>query len=408
MIWFLLASVGLIILCVLILAPGLFRPKPMVHVDMDRENLAIARERWSEVDHDQHPDHTDSAELEAALLSDLSGPDYNLPESSERGRWSAMFVLLLVPLTAALIYTQIGDTRWSATLPDGSFGERLPEDVDIPALLMRLEQSLAENPDNADGWAIAGRTYMVMSQFAKAEAAYAKVHALVGDDPDILTVWADASLMNNGGRYTPSIAARIERALELDPLQINALWIGSIGSVSTGDQAAAEEYLERLRPLLADNPEARSQLEEQLGDFPFSGSSERTESTFSDTNPVTNSRSLESVSISLEVSIAPEQLPGLPPDATVFVFARPVGDSGMPLVARKIFVEDLPQTISLQSGDAMVEGHSLSGHDRVVVTARVSLSDTPYAQSGDLTSQSMEVNTRDGTAVPLVIDRRVP
>lgn len=408
MTWFILASAGLAILCLLLLLPGVIRPRRVVSVDMSRENLAIARERLAEVDPEAGGAGEGAPELEAALLSDLSGPDYVLGENQARGRWTTVAVLLLVPLAAVLIYLQVGDDRW--TLPplnQQGAGSQSHAEVDIPQLLQRLERSLAENPGNADGWAIAGRTYMVMNQFDKAEAAYARVHALVGDDPDILTAWADASLMRNGGRYTAEISVRIERALELDPVQVNALWIGALGSNASGDRAAAMGYLERLEPLLADNPEALGQLRQQLESASSGFVADPTETASSGSGD-TRDPGLPAALIELEVSIAPELRENLDPATPVFVFARAKSGPPMPLAARRLTVGDLPGTVRLDDASAMIEGRNLSGEDRVDVTARVALSGSPSAQSGDLTSESVETVTRGGAPIRLRVDRRVP
>ena len=405
---FVLASAGLAILCLVLLLPGLIRPRRVVSVDMDRENVAIARERLAEVGTQDGSAREESPELEAALLADLSGPDYVLGENPARGRWSALAFLLLVPLAAGLIYSQVGDVRWldpSQGLPSPA---ESPAEVDIPQLLARLEQELAENPGNADGWAIAGRTYMVMNQFGKAEAAYARVHDLVGDDPDILTAWADASLMHNGGQYTAVIAARIERALELDPVQVNALWIGVFGSKSRGDGDTALRYLEQLRPLLADNPEALAQLQAQLETASSGDSSVPSDGAASGTDPPARTEAPVAALIELQVSMVPELRAALDPATPVFVFARASTGPAMPLAAVRLTVGDLPQNVRLDDDSAMIEGRNLSGQERVTVTARVALSGTPTARSGDLTSASVETVTRGGAPIPLRVDRRVP
>ncbi len=401
---FFLASAGLAILCLLLLLPGVIRPRRIVSVDMGRENLAIARERLAEAGVEDDP--AGAPELEAALLSDLSGPDYVLGESRARGRWTAMAALLLIPLAAGLIYQQVGDDRWAAAWQSPQDAGS-PAEPDIPQLLQRLEQSLAENPGNADGWAIAGRTYMVMGQFGKAEAAYARVHDLVGDDPDILTAWADASLMRNEGRYSAEISARIDRALELDPVQVNALWIGALGSNSRGDGAAAMGYLERLEPLLADNPEALGQLQRQLETASSGIVADPSETAASGSGDIPDS-GLPAALIELEVSIVPELRKNLDPATPVFVFARAKSGPPMPLAARRLTVGDLPRTVRLDNDSAMIEGRNLSSQERVDVTARVSLSGSPSARSGDLTSESVETATHGGAPIRLRVDRRVP
>ncbi len=409
MIGLFLAAAALAVVSLALLLPGLFRPKAVRAVDMAAENVAVARDRLDAVaiqNATSGVEDSVSPEIQAALLEDLAGPDYQLENDMKRGRWTALGLLLAAPLLAAGLYIQLGDDRWaSPPTPQAQPGQQHSAG-DIQQLLARLEQSLEENPENADGWAIAGRTYMVMNDFAKAENAYATVHKLVGDDPDILTAWADASLMRNGGRYTPEIAERISRALALDPAQLNALWIGAMGANSAGDGVTANEYLERLRPLLADNPEALDQLARQMNaprqttPADSADSVDSADSAASDT-PI----SLAPAAIEVEVSLEQTLAQGLSPDTTVFVFARALQGPPMPLAARKLSVGDLPLTLTLDDSQAMVAEMNLSSQERVAVTARISLSGSPTAQSGDPTSESVETPTRDGAPIKLLINR---
>ncbi|MDE0714720.1 MAG: hypothetical protein OXI10_07625, partial [Gammaproteobacteria bacterium] len=209
------------------------------------------------------------------------------------------------------------------------------------------------------------------------------------------------------GRYTAEISVRIERALELDPVQVNALWIGALGSNASGDRAAAMSYLKRLEPLLADNPEALGQLRLQL-ESASSGFVADPMETASSGSGDTRDPGLSVALIELEVSIAPELRENLDPATPVFVFARAKSGPPMPLAARRLTIGDLPRTVRLDDDSAMIEGRNLSGEDRVDVTARVALSGSPSAQSGDLTSESVETVTRGGAPIRLRVDRRVP
>ena len=394
---FVLGGVVLTLVSLAMLVPGLLKPRAVREVDMDQENLAISRERLQVLGEDEMDRDGTATELEAALLDDLGGPDYTLKSRPSPSPLTAVLLAVLIPLAAGGLYTWLGDMRWISPVTQSVAGLENDHsgEVDIPQLLQRLEQSLEENPENADGWAIAGRTYMALSDFAAAENAYARVQGLVGDDPDILTAWADASLMRNGGQFTPEIANRIERALALDPAQANALWIGAMGFRSTGDIETSEGYLARLRPLLAGNPEALAQLESMLA-----GSSALPKQAV-DPGAV-------AAGIEVSLSVDSELLAGLDPATSVFLFARPLSGPPMPLAARKLTLADLPVNVTLDDDSGMIEGRTLSSVDRVQVTARVAKGGTPTAQPGDFTSDTVEAPTRGGGKLNLVIDRVVP
>ena len=139
-----------------------------------------------------------------------------------------MVIVGAIPLVSAGLYLGLGTP--AALPPHRPVASELSDTVSsgqtpsVAALVAQLEQKLAANPSNAEGWALAGATYMRLGRFEDAERAYQTLHQLVGDDPQVLTAWADAALMANDGAFSPQIRMRIERALALHPDHDNAWW----------------------------------------------------------------------------------------------------------------------------------------------------------------------------------------
>lgn len=244
---------------------------------------------------------------------------------------------------------------------------------------------------------------MALGRFKDAEQAYATVHRLVGDDPDILTAWSDASLMANGNRYTEEITARLERALELDPRQINALWIAGMGARTVGDNSKALEYLRRLRPLIDNQPESLRQVNQIISQIEAPSA----EASASTPKAIQTDVSDSPAVINVRVELDPKLQSMTNPTDSVFVFARSIGGPPFPLAAARLSVAELPANIALDDSLAMIEGRNLSSTDQVLVTARISKGGQPTASPGDLESASHEIPTRDGPVVSLSIDRIV-
>jgi len=76
---------------------------------------------------------------------------------------------------------------------------------------------------------------------------------------------------------------------------------------------------------------------------------------------------------------------------TVFVLARPVSGSKMPLAVVRTTVGKLPYVFKLDDSMAMAAGSTISSHAKVVVVARVSKSGNAVPQKGDVEGVSAPV-----------------
>ena len=78
----------------------------------------------------------------------------------------------------------------------------------------------------------------------------------------------------------------------------------------------------------------------------------------------------------------------------------------MPLAVKRMQLRDLPATISLGDGDAMMPAMKLSSFDMVIVGARVSFSGNPVAQSGDFFTEQGSIDSNNPPPkISLTIDQ---
>ena len=251
MLLFSLGALALSGVVICLLLPALLNRRPVNRDDSHRQNIRIARRRLGELNRpdDAAVDDDAHAEIQAALLDDLhDGPAP--PPAKIPGKAWAVLISVLIPVAAAGFYLALG-TPAALRVPEfavqSEASGKLPP---VTEMIAQLEAKLAEDPANAQGWALAGAAYMGLGRHREAERAYHNLHQLVGDDPEVLTAWADAALMANNGAFSPHIRARIERALALRPEHDNALWLAALEAEDRADYRQASEYLRQLRPLL--------------------------------------------------------------------------------------------------------------------------------------------------------------
>lgn len=449
---FVISCIALVAFVLATLAPALLNRKRIRSVDLDQINLEIARQRLQEISALSEEDLSDEqkqarGELEATLADDLKGPAYDFSNQRSLGMASTITILLIIPIAAALIYNRLGLSDWQQRIAQekavqeqtmaqaGSSTEEAGNArASLDVLLNRIEQKLEENPENPQGWTLAARTYMSIGDFVKAEKAFAEADRLVGPDPDILTAWTDATLMVNGNVFTDDVDRRIQKALELEPEQINALWIAGLGANARGDNASAINYFRRVKPLIANDTEATRQVNQMLTDLgvpaeallvaktnaisPASGNSSlqsETASTVNQQSPAAMSvvqnqtgnengaeRTID-VTVRIDNSVGNQANPGDP----VFIFVKAPSGPPFPLAAVRITVQDLPTTVRLDNSTAMMPNMNISGFEQVVVAARVSKTGDPIAKPGDLTSNPKLVDTAANPQIELLINQVV-
>lgn len=265
---FILAAVALVGMCIAMLMPALHGRLPINDGQIAQQNIGIARRRLAELEVGNDDDTVAQAraEIELALLDDLDEPDNSdsdhppksrLPKNP--GKTGSAFITAMIVLISLGMYLKIGNPHALAPPYNTTNYSASAETPPLEVLLSQLETRLATHPNDAEGWELAGKTYMQIRQFTKAEKAYQALHTLRNDDADVLIAWANATVLANNGTYTAPALARIARALALNPQHENALWSAALGAASHENTQQALTYLQQLLPLLVNDPVAYEQ-----------------------------------------------------------------------------------------------------------------------------------------------------
>ena len=398
-----------------LLIPALLGRKSVRDRDRNQQNVAIARERFKELESEYgrgsltETDYEQARqELEQALLNDVDGAVVSsAPVSSSSSRASLAWVALGVPLAAVLLYLQLGTPAaleppaQVAAAPQGHAGG--DSTASMEQLVASLAAKLQQEPDNAEGWFMLGRSYMSMGRYAEAAEAFQRVLDQVGDDPAVMLRYADAQAMAQGGKISGKPFEMIKKALLLKPDDATGLWLAGLGYEEQGEYEQAVQHWRKLEPMMQDDPASLNEVrnliaraEQKLG-RPVTAQAAIPE-------PAAVSGVALKVSVSLDASLQGKVSPG----DTVFIFARAVAGPPMPLAAVRKQVRDLPVSVTLDDSMAMMPEMKLSNFIEVRIGARISKSGTPGAQSGDLQGEVTPVETDRKSVTQVSINQVVP
>ena len=137
----------------------------------------------------------------------------------------------------------------------------------IELMVQQLAARLNEKPDDLNGWLRLGRSYSVLNRKAEARDALAKAAALAPGNTDVLLLYGRAIRAADGDKQTPESVAVMRQVLDVDPKNIEALWLVGMAEAEAGDRAAGTAKMQQaLDQLPADAPN-RDALEKRLGDL---------------------------------------------------------------------------------------------------------------------------------------------
>ena len=400
-----IAVVMLAIACAWVLVPLLSRRR-VATIDGEASNLAVLRDQRAELEADlangvlsSEQYDTARVELDRRVLEETAGDAVSAPGTSRASAWTAALVGAGFPIAAVVLYLVLGTPV--ALLPDlsqvaGADGQKGASSQDIEAMIERVKERLATNPDDLEGWKVLARTYYVLGRAKEAAGAYERATALAPDDADLLADYADAIAITQGPlvRRRARGDRRARAARESEPVEgeraggharIPARQLRQGGralGAREGGRAGgfAGGTIDRIQPLRSARARARGA---KVG------------------------ASATGAKVAGMVTLSPALAGAVAPDDTVFVFARPADGSRMPLALLRVKGSDLPLAFTLDDSTAMMPNRKLSDHSEVIVGARISKSGNATPQSGDLegTSSPVKLGT---TGVKLVIDRRLP
>lgn len=390
---------GLLLLTALafLLIPVLRIRKLQAEEDRTALNVTLYQERLQELEAQRQAGVLDDAQMQAGraeaareLLDDTEGVQRR---SSVLGGKIPLVSALLVPVLGVALYLhwgaldQVEQTRQLAAMQPQSIEE----------MTARLEQTVKQQPDSAEGWYFLGRTYMAQERAGDAAKAFERAVEIAGRAPELLGQWAQALYFAEGKQWNEQLQGLTDEALKADPEEVTSLGLLGIAAYESQRYADAVRYWERLVAVLPEQDPSRAAIaggieraRQQMGEG---------EQPSAATEPSAKVHALE-----VSVSLSPEVQQKVQPDDAVFVFARALSGPPMPLAVKRLKVSDLPAQISLSDVDAMMPELKISRFDQVQLVARISRAGN--ATQGEWAGQTGPVANTARDVQALLIDSR--
>ncbi len=230
-----------------------------------RDALVVYRDQLEELDRDLARGLIDESgygaarrEIERRILAEGAHAQAASKSAAHPGRRLVPAALMGVVVVggAVVIYADLG----SPALPTLPFAMRqdavdpamaTEEDAQINEMIARLEQRLADNPGDVEGWLLLANTNAFVGRYAAAAQAMTEVLAIDPENGEWQAAYGEFVALQHQGTVTPAARRAFEAALRLSPGEPVARYYLAMADAQAGDVAGA---LEAWRALYADTP----------------------------------------------------------------------------------------------------------------------------------------------------------
>jgi len=227
-------------------------------VDRNAYDRAVFRDQLAELDRDLERGVIGPAEAEAArneisrrIIAAAGRPQ---ERQAAAAPVVALLCVLLVPIVAIPLYVKAG----SPDLPGVPLVERMAaaeEKGDYEALIAKVEQHLASNLDDIEGWKVLAPAYRRGMRFADEVEAHRNIVRLSPPDALAIADYAEAMVMAGQGIVSAEAHAQFGKALALDPKLPKARFYDALALKQEGKTAEAKAAFEAfLKDTPADAP----------------------------------------------------------------------------------------------------------------------------------------------------------
>ncbi|QSE74144.1 c-type cytochrome biogenesis protein CcmI [Aeromonas media] len=414
--WIVIAA--LLVLTSLALILPLWRGEGRQSISRSALNKQLYRQRLREIGEEREQgilaEESESlVELQRSLLDDI--PDV---EQSARGGKSLIWipgVLVLVVVSLGLYY-QLGAwqevSRWQdASSRLGELSNRIlverdaeVTEQDLLDFTLGLRTRLKEEPNDYRGWLLLGRLTLDGNDPEMAREALERAYELAPQKAMVAVPYAQALMMTGEEARADQL---LQAAIAQDPANIEARSVHAFMALQKEDFQTALVRWRAMLPLLEQGSTRHAMVERSIE---YAEQQLRQRGIAVTAAPA--SQGAQAGQGSAQVAVKEGEYPlhitlapgiQLPEDAHLFVFAVIPNGPPMPIAVKRIPGPQLPLTLSLGDGDAMMEGSKLAAYPELQFKARLSRGGNVMNKEGAFEGVSVTVPTTTIPTAPIDI-----
>lgn len=278
-----LAVGALSALTVLLVAAPLVLRRAGAAASRAEADLRVYRAQLAEVERDVERGLLPPSEAEAArtevkrrmLAAAGNGPGTDTSKAaSTPWRLAAALLGLAAPAAALGLYLMVGapgDGDLPLVARSGPDAETGSESMSAEEAVAALARALESRPDDAEGWALLGRSYLGMGRYAEAAEALGRAHRLDPDRVEFAAAFGEALVAAADGVVSEEARAAFQGVLAAEPREPRARFYLGLAKAQAGDvRGALQDWVDLVALSPAEAPwlaSVREQIARAAGEL---------------------------------------------------------------------------------------------------------------------------------------------
>ena len=263
----------------------------------------------------------------------------------------------------------------------------------LEKMILGLEKRLLTDKTDLDGWILLARSYLDQKKYAKAIFAYERALDLSPKQQDLMADLADALTIKNDGIMNTRAITLIKNSYLINPEHKKTLALLATSAMKKNNKKEAIYYWERLKDTLSNDSDEAKKIGLIIETLLASTDSDLQSSTKKRATKITGEVFLSNNA--LDHFIANR----IPSKAIMFIIAREINGSSMPIAVTKIellpfnnlFSKNKKISFAISDFNSMIKDRSLSKFKTFKLQARLSYSGSVIPKQGDLFGEEIIV-----------------
>lgn len=386
------------------------RVKTITH-NANAELISIYEQRLAELQNDLEnqridaQNHSESViELKRRLLNELS-PEKSL-NSRGNNRIFALtggaFVIALTGIFYSMTGNQQQISAWHDAMDNlAEYGERAVmqkgeplSENELQAFALALRTKLSQTGDDEIAWMLLGRVAMSLNEFDMAQQSFDKALQMNPANMQVLISYSQVLLLEGSEASMTRAAGMLSKVLQEEPQNLDAISLLALIAYERKDWVQAKAAFEVLLASMDKADTRYNMIAQRISEI--------------EQQQAQNVDVTKSAAIKVTVNISTELKNKQPENGILFVFAKALNGSPMPIAVVKLNEYQFPITVELSDANSMVAGLNLSSAEDIVITARISNDDSVMPSSGELEGHSAALKRESTRQLQLQIDTLIP